>query len=108
MQDNWRLFQTQVKALTDKYIPLQRISSKRRSLWFNLSLKRLLNKKKRMFRRCKKLMTDRARLACQSTAAEYERALISATLTKMGIEFPLLIRCTIIDSIEITWNFNTS
>lgn len=50
---NWSLFKEKVAALTEKYVPRLVITSNRQSPWFTKSLKRLCNKKKRMFRSAK-------------------------------------------------------
>lgn len=46
---NWALFRNKVQWLTDKYIPLRRIPCPKRQPWYNVSLKRLLNKKSAFF-----------------------------------------------------------
>lgn len=50
VQSNWSMFIAKVAELTNKYIPLHRIISNRNAPWFNITLKRLANKKKRLYR----------------------------------------------------------
>lgn len=50
---NWVLFKDKVHYLIKKYIPLRIIPCKHRAPWFNISLKRLLNRKKRLFRKAR-------------------------------------------------------
>lgn len=90
IHENWELFKEKVKALTDKYIPTRRLS-RSRAPWFSISLQRLLNKKKRIFRRYK-LSTSAVRWqAYISAASEYKRALFTAKRTFFNQTLPDLL-----------------
>lgn len=47
VQSNWSMFIAKIAELTNKYISLHRIISNRNAPWFNVTLKRLANKKKK-------------------------------------------------------------
>lgn len=53
VEQNWCRFRDKISLLIDRHVPLQVISKKQRSPWFTVNLKRLLNKKKRLFRSAK-------------------------------------------------------
>lgn len=54
VQNNCDVFVDTVKRLTTKYIPVQSITFNRNAPWFNVQIKRLLNKKRRIYRAAKK------------------------------------------------------
>lgn len=53
VQENWLLFKSKVLELIEKYIPVCSFRANKNKPWFNKSLKRLENKKKRYFRAAK-------------------------------------------------------
>lgn len=53
VEENWTRFKHIVNTLTDTYIPLRRLAPRTSSPWFNRSLNRLKNKKKRLYRAAK-------------------------------------------------------
>lgn len=54
LESNWLLFKSEVHRLIRLYIPTITITERTTSPWFNVSLKRLNNKKKRLFRQAKR------------------------------------------------------
>lgn len=90
VNDNWTLFKTKVKSLTNKYIPLVRVLSKR-SPWFNNSLQRMLNKENRIFRKCKNSKSPGRWSAYQSVATEYRLALATVKRTFFHNTLPSLL-----------------
>lgn len=64
LESNWLLFKAEMHRLIRIYIPTITITEKMNSPWFNVSLKRLNNKKKRLFRAAK-------RANCASTWQNY-------------------------------------
>lgn len=98
---NWSLFRDKTKELIDKYIPVRIISCKHRSPWFNVSLKRLLNKKKRLFRKAKGSSAhDRWRSYNQATTA-YKDAVKKAKLEFYHDTLPTLLT----QDVKKFWNF---
>lgn len=53
VESNWNLFKATVSFLTNKYIPCKKIRNHPNAPWYNTTLKRLSNKKKRLFRSAK-------------------------------------------------------
>lgn len=88
---NWNLFKDKTSDLINKYIPLRTISCKHRAPWFNVSLKRLLNKKKRLFRNAKDTDAhDRWRSYNQATTA-YKDAVKKAKFAFYHDTLPTLL-----------------
>lgn len=54
LESNWLLYKTELQRLVQLYIPNITITERAGSPWFNASLKRLNNKKKRLFRAAKR------------------------------------------------------
>lgn len=54
VQTNWDIFVDKVKQLTNKHIPVRAITSNQNAPWFNIQIKRLLNKKHRIYKAVKK------------------------------------------------------
>lgn len=54
VDNNWIIFRNKVHELTDKFIPSRIIASNSKAPWFNSHLKRLCNRKKRLYRLAKK------------------------------------------------------
>lgn len=54
VDENWIMFKNKVLELTHKFVPSSEISYSVKKPWFNAQLKRLSNKKKRMYRIAKK------------------------------------------------------
>lgn len=74
VEENWSLFKQKVSDLTDQYIPLKRIRSNSQAPWFNARLKRLRNKKKRLFRRAKLTKSAERWDAYEAADTEYKQA----------------------------------
>lgn len=55
---NWSIFKDKVNDLINKYVPLRTISSHSRAPWYTTYLKRLSNKKKRLYRAAKHSSSD--------------------------------------------------
>lgn len=58
VEENWNLFKNKATSLVAKYVPLRRLSGNKRCPWFSTTLKRLPNKKKRLFRLAKRSRTS--------------------------------------------------
>lgn len=54
VEENWTAFKAKVTELSDTFIPLVRVRSGPVSAWYNTTLRRLSNKRKRLFRAAKK------------------------------------------------------
>lgn len=57
VNDNWLIFEDKIKELTNKFIPSTTFRSNHQKPWFSKLLKRLENKKKRLFRAAKRAAT---------------------------------------------------
>lgn len=78
VEENWSLFKQKVTSLVNRYIPQRRISSNSRAPWFNPRLRRLLNKKKWLFRRAKIANTPERWCAYDTADTEYKQAAAQA------------------------------
>lgn len=92
VEDNWLLYKNKLLSLIDRFVPKRKVSSCTRSPWFNNMLKRMRNKKKRIFRRAK----FTARIDHWSCYQKFNREFCTA-LSKAKKEFfdktlPLLLR----------------
>lgn len=67
----WLSFKTTVMHLINKYIPLRIIHQSSNAPWYNNHLKRLSNKKCRLFRSAKRSLSADRWLAYTSTAKAY-------------------------------------
>uniref|UniRef100_A0A147BJF6 Putative tick transposon n=1 Tax=Ixodes ricinus TaxID=34613 RepID=A0A147BJF6_IXORI len=77
VNDNWLLFKDAMRDLINLYIPTRLIKSNPQAPWFNSSLKRLNNKKKRLFRSASKYNTPAAWNKYNSADEAYRSALES-------------------------------
>lgn len=53
VESNWLMFKTKTRELMDRYIPVSTIRVRNGSPWYNQRLKRLNNKKKRLYRKAR-------------------------------------------------------
>lgn len=90
VETNWSLFKNTMQQLIEKYVPTITITEQASSPWFNRTLKRLNNKKKRLFRIAKKKNFHQcwsqyrtAEKKFESLAAKTKRAFYSTTLPNM-------------------------
>lgn len=88
---NWTLFKTQVELLTNKHIPLRNIPIVSNSPWFNNTLKRLSNKKKRKFRAAKLTNSEVKWLEYHEAANAYKSAIADAKSVYFSITLPSLL-----------------
>lgn len=97
---NWNLFKDKTRNLINKYIPLRIISCKHRSPWFNVSLKRLLNKKKRLFRNAKRTNAHDRWLSYNQATSAYKDAVKKAKLAFYRDTLPTLLT----QNVKKFWN----
>lgn len=100
IQENWFMFKEKVAFLIDRYIPKKQILSSSKAPWFNAHLKRLLNKKKRIFRRAKVVMTPERWHAYFVAEQEYKNAIAQAKNVFHNITLPTLLK----DNPRQFWN----
>lgn len=91
VQDNWDLFTNQVKALLDKYVPTRSIISNKSAPWYNNHIKRLSNKKKRVYRSAKRCPCDYHWNAHRLASDEYVSALRCAKQHFLEITLPSML-----------------
>lgn len=53
VDDNWNIFKNKVHHLIEKYIPARSVPCTTKAPWYNIHLKRLSNRKKRLYRAAK-------------------------------------------------------
>lgn len=58
VQSNWDMFAAEVERLTNRHIPTRAIICNPRAPWYSNTLKRLSNRKKRLYRSAKQANTD--------------------------------------------------
>lgn len=73
VDENWTLFKEKANFLIDQFIPQKRIISNSHAPWFNTRLRRLLNKKKRLFRRAKATQTAERWHAYATAKTDYKQ-----------------------------------
>lgn len=90
VETNWHLFKTKLQHLIKVHVPTVTLTIRSTSPWFNASLKRLKNKKKRQFRSAKHSDTQYAwdkykatEKLFDSLAAKAKRSFYSSTLPDM-------------------------
>lgn len=88
---NWTLFKEKVLSLIEKYVPRIVITSNLQSPWFSQSLKRLRNKKKRIFSSAKVTGTQERWSDYQAVATEYKQALKDAKDSFFNTTLPSLL-----------------
>lgn len=94
VEANWCLFKDKVNSLTNMYIPVRTIRSSTRSPWFNGALRRLSNKKKRLFRSAKlsaSSIADVRWAAYRSVAALYKTTVSEAKQHFFGSTLPAML-----------------
>lgn len=74
VQENWRLFCLKVNELIDAHVPVRRIQSDAKAPWYTNTLKRLSNKKQRLFRLAKLRNTIDRWEAYFAAEVEYSQA----------------------------------
>lgn len=88
----WNSFKQQVYQLINKHIPLRRVYSNTNAPWFTRYLKRLSNKKARLYRTAKKSTGPQRWSAYKLAAASYTKALLTAKRTFFQSTLPLLLK----------------
>lgn len=91
VEANWNLFLRKVDELTNKYIPLRKISSHARAPWYNAYLKRLSNRKKRLYRKAKLLPTNARWVAYKVANNSYVSAVKNAKSNFFQSTLPSLL-----------------
>lgn len=92
VNDNWMLFKNKVAELVNKYIPLREIACNSQSPWFTPTLKRLSNKKKRVYRQAKRSNLSERWEVYKKVADEYGRALSAAKESFLQQTLPLILQ----------------
>ena len=73
VEANWLLFKNKMLDLFTKHVPTITVTEKKSSPWFNITLKRLNNKKKRLFRSAKRSNSACAWNSYYAAEKEFER-----------------------------------
>lgn len=90
VQANWNLYLAKVNELTNKYIPTYTVRHNRNAPWYNLHIKRLSNKKKRLFKSAKRSSNDRW-IPYKQAADEYVSAVKKAKEEFQQQTLPLML-----------------
>lgn len=88
---NWNMFKTKVSSLITSFIPCRPIISNHLSPWFNRSVKRLSNKKKRLFRTAKLTGLPERWEAYNAAACSYKTAIAEAKRTFFSVTLPSML-----------------
>lgn len=95
VEDNWSLFKLKISELTNRFIPIRKISYNPKAPWYNSHIRRLSNRKKRLYRLAKTLHSQLRWSLYRSANQAYIAAVKSAkkmfltkTLPHMLIENP--------------------
>lgn len=91
VQSNWNMFVNKVTELTERHIPSFNIFSDNNAPWYNLSLKRLSNKKKRLYRSAKASTNNDRWAAYKLASNEYISALKHAKENFLNNTLPSLL-----------------
>lgn len=79
LEHNWKTFKNKVHELVRKYIPSRSLKTNTKTPWYNTYLKRLSNRKKRLYRAAKKCQTSTVRWdAYKAANTEYISAVKQA------------------------------
>lgn len=100
VEENWSLFREKATSLITQYIPQKRIYSDSRAPWFNSHLKRLLNKKKRLFRSAKHSGSVERWNAYKIALRSYKIAVAESKKTFYEQTLPSLLK----DSTQKLWS----
>lgn len=92
VDENWQQFKNKVIELTDHFVPLRRITNTVQSPWFTPTLKRLRNKKQRLFRKAKHSSSSDRWAAYNNTTTEYAHALAMAKRSYFEVTLPSMLR----------------
>lgn len=87
---NWNLFRKKVDSLITTYIPTYVIKERQRAPWFSTDLKRLRNKKKRLFRQAKQTNSS-ARHVYQAALFDYRTSIKEAKRVFLNNTLPSLL-----------------
>lgn len=92
LESNWLLFKSEMQRLIRLYIPTKTISERPSSPWFNTSLKRLNNKKKRLFRAAKNSNTSQAWQKYYAAENDYKTSTAHAKQSFFSVTLPSMLR----------------
>lgn len=91
IEENWSMFKEEVLTLTNKYIPLRIISSNNQSPWYTISIKRLANKKKRLFRAAKSSRSPERWSAYREAESNYKVCVAEAKSKFLNVTLPSML-----------------
>lgn len=92
VDENWELFKNKMQQLVNMYIPTITITERPTSPWYNNTLKRLSNKKKRQFRSAKKSKSNHAWKKYRETEKLYASMISDAKRTFFSSTLPDMLR----------------
>lgn len=95
VQSNWDMFAAEVHRLTVKHIPTYTIASHSQSPWYNTTIKRLSNKKKRLYRSAKRSPTNERWAAYNTASSIYVRALKQAKDNFVSNVLPSMLKTNV-------------
>lgn len=92
VDDNWRIFTTHIRKLVETFIPTISIATNSLAPWFNNTLKRLNNRKKRLFRSAKRKATDSSWNLYYAVEKEYNVSVGEAKFRFVHFELPKMLK----------------
>lgn len=92
IQENWSIFKNKLLYLVERYVPQRNVRTNPRSPWFNAALRRLRNKKKRLFRSAKRVDRPDRWSQYQNANAEYLREVSNAKNAYFNVTLPSFLQ----------------
>lgn len=93
---NWNIFACKIHELIAKFIPSRTITSNAHAPWYNAHIKRLSNKKKRMYRRAKLAPSNTRWTAFKLASENYVSALKNAKNKFVTSVLPFVLKTKIL------------
>lgn len=88
LEQNWSLFKCKLLFLIENYVPQRKVQCNPQSPWFTAALRRLCNKKKRLYRSAKKSNNSNRWSDYHRISEEYCRAISQAKQTFFNVTLP--------------------
>lgn len=92
VESNWNIFSCKIHELIDQFIPSRTITSNAHAPWYNAHIKRLSNKKKRMYRRAKLAPSSTRWTAYKLASETYVSALKNAKNKFLSSVLPSMLK----------------
>lgn len=92
VDENWSLFRNKISALVKKYVPLISISNDKTNPWFNRSLHKIRNKKKRLYKNARCIGSAEAWQKYKECLQNYTSAITTAKNKYFSHDLPSILQ----------------